>query len=132
MNDPRPDVGSEISRWRREASEELRAAEVVADHDDLPARVAGFHAHLAAEKAIKSLLLRRAVPMPRMHDLLSLQRLLPVDDQARFDVDDLELLNPWTTEGRYPADIADLTGVELAGVLDAARRVVRASLDVDG
>lgn len=132
MSEPGPDVGSEISRWRREASEELRTAEVVADHDDLPARVAGFHAHLAAEKAIKSLLLRRFVTMPRMHDLLALQRLLPLDDQARFDGDDLELLNPWTTEGRYPADIADLTGDEPAGVLNAAHRVVRAALDVGG
>lgn len=132
MSEPRPEVGSEIGRWRQEASEELRAAEVVADHDDLPARVAGFHAHLADEKALKSLLLRRSVAMPRMHDLVALHRLLPVDDQARFDVDDLELLNPWTTEGRYPADIADLTGDELAGVLNAARCVVRAALDVDG
>lgn len=53
MTDPQhdPDLAS---RWQREAAEELRAAEVVAAHDELPDRVAGFHAHLAPEKALKA------------------------------------------------------------------------------
>jgi hypothetical protein len=49
MTEPRPELG-EAERWRREADEELRAAQVVAEHPELPDRVAGFHAHLAAEK----------------------------------------------------------------------------------
>lgn len=107
MSDRRPE-GDVASRWRRESSEELRAAEVVAAHDEVPDRVAGFHAHLAAEKALKSLLIVRGVEVPRIHDLIGLHRLLPEIDQARFDPTDLELLNPWTIEGRYPADLPDV------------------------
>lgn len=107
-------------------------AEIIASHAEIPDRVAGFHAHLAAEKALKCLLLERSVSMPRIHDLIGLHRLLPVDDQARFDEDDLEFLNPWTIEGRYPADIAD--DVDLDGVLAAAGRVVEiaCSPEADG
>jgi HEPN domain-containing protein len=125
MSDRQPE--DEIaSRWRREASEELRAAEVVAAHDEVPDRVAGFHAHLAAEKALKSLLIDRGVEVPRVHDLIGLHRLLPEMDQARFDPADLELLNPWTIEGRYPADLPDVDDVVLDETLAAAKRVLGA------
>ena len=100
MSEPRPDLG-EAERWRREADEELRAARVIAEHPELPDRVAGFHAHLAAEKALKSLLIGRGVSLPRIHDLVGLRALLPAADQSLFSDDDLELLNPWTIEGRY-------------------------------
>ena len=122
MSDRQPD-GDIASRWRREAREELRAAEVVAAHGEVPDRVAGFHAHLAAEKALKSLLIERGVEVPRIHDQIGLQRLLPEMDQAGFDPADLELLNPWTIEGRYPADLPDVDDAVLQQTLAAARRV---------
>ncbi len=54
-----------------------------------------------------------------------LRSLLPVADQLRLDVGDLEILNPWTIDGRYPADIAEVQSEELLEVLAAARRVMR-------
>jgi hypothetical protein len=60
MSDRQPE-GDIASRWRREAREELRAAEVVAAHDEVLDRVAGFHARLAAERALKSMLIDRGV-----------------------------------------------------------------------
>jgi HEPN domain-containing protein len=125
MSDRQPE-GDIASRWRREASEELRAAEVVAAHDEVPDRVAGFHAYLAAEKALKSLLIDRGVEVPRIHDLIGLHRLLPEMDQVRFAPADLEMLNPWTIEGRYPADLPDVDNVVLDETLAAARRIVTA------
>lgn len=108
-----PDQG-EAERWAREADEELRAATVIAEHVEIPGRVAGFHAHLAAEKAMKALLIRRGVALPRIHDLIELQRLLSIEDGDGFQVADLELLNPWTIDGRYPADIGDAAPGEIA------------------
>jgi HEPN domain-containing protein len=114
----------EADRWEREAREDLRTAEVIAAHDELPDRAAGFHAHLAAEKALKALLIRRRIPAPRIHDLIGLRAMLGTEDADAFDLLDLELLNPWTIEGRYPADLPD--DAELDEVLAAARRVVDA------
>lgn len=126
MTDPQPDVDV-ATRWLREAAEELRAAEVVAAHEELPDRVAGFHAHLAAEKALKAILIRLDVEVPRMHDLIGLHRLLPESEQGRFDGSDLEALNPWTIEGRYPADLPDSDRSMIEESLAAARRVLDAA-----
>lgn len=72
MSDQPPEH-DEADRWWCEAGEELRAAEVIAGHSELPDRVAGCHAHLAAERALKSLLIRRgvAVPCPSDHRAFS-------------------------------------------------------------
>jgi HEPN domain-containing protein len=50
--------------------------------------------HLAAEKALKSLLIQLGIEVPRIHDLVGLHRLLPETDQGRFVAADLEALNP--------------------------------------
>ena len=115
--------GDIASRWRREAREELRAAAVVAARSRIGSPGS---THLAAEKALKSMLIDRGVEVPRIHDLIGLRRLLPEVDQARFDPSDLELLNPWTIEGRYPADLPDVDDVVLDETLAAARRIVTA------
>lgn len=89
--------------------------------------MAGFHAHLAAEKAVKAVLIRLGVEVPRIHDLVGLHRLLPESEQARFDGSDLEALNPWTIEGRYPADLPDSDRSMIGEALAAARRVLDAA-----
>lgn len=131
MNGPPPDEDA-AARWRREAREELRAAEVMAAHDEVPDRVAGFHAHLAAEKALKSLLIELGIEVPRIHDLIGLHRLLPETAQVRFAGADLEVLNPWTIEGRYPADLPEVDDAVLDETLAAAERVLDAVVDDGG
>jgi HEPN domain-containing protein len=124
-----PPEHHESKRWRQEAHEELRTAELLAGHGEIPERVIGFHAHLAAEKALKSLLIERGVIVPRLHDLIELQSLLPHTDADRFSVAGLELLNPWAIEGRYPSD-SDASEQEVREVLAAAARVVATVADL--
>lgn len=61
MNEQPPEAIDEARRWLGEASEELDVADVLAAETKLPARAACFHAHLAAEKALKGLLIARDV-----------------------------------------------------------------------
>ncbi|MGH9023976.1 MAG: HEPN domain-containing protein [Acidimicrobiia bacterium] len=96
---------------------------------DVPARIACFLAHLAAEKALKALLIDVGVAFPRIHNLLRLAALLPDPLQEMFDPGDLAQLNPWVIEGRYPDDAIDASAdvanilVELAAkVLASAQR----------
>ena len=51
----------------------------------------------------------------------------PTIDQQRFMGDDLDELNPWTIEGRYPADLGDVARRHITTLLEAADRVVRAA-----
>jgi len=117
----RPEAEHEIGRWLHEAQEELRVSRYLSQAEELPARAACFHAHLAAEKALKALVLRTGSAIPRVHDLVVLERMLPQHLRSLVDPDDLDLLNPWTIEGRYPAEVAEK---RIADIVHAAGRVV--------
>jgi HEPN domain-containing protein len=95
--------------------------------EELPARAACFHAHLAAEKALKALVLHAGSAIPRVHDLVVLERMLPAVRRSLIDPDDLDLLNPWAIAGRYPADLAEVAGKRIADIVQAAGRVVAAA-----
>jgi len=124
MSDPSPDDIAESARWLGEAAEELRAAERLSGDEDIPARIPCFHAHLAAEKAIKALMIRRGIVVPRIHDLGRLADTLPPDDRSALADADLELLTPWTIDGRYPADLIEVDRETMRDVLDAASRIL--------
>jgi len=126
MSGPQPDptTRAEARRWMGEADEELRVAISLQRDESLPARAACFHAHPAAEKALKGLLIDRSIVLPRIHDLLALHAMLAVDDQQLFAAADLDALNPWTLEGRYPSDMADAAADRVGALLNAATRVV--------
>lgn len=131
MSDPPDSSRAEAKRWLRQAEEDLRTAELVAQREDLPPRVACFLSHLAAEKAIKAWLVSLGIPFPKIHDLVELQRMLPPKERNALRDEDLDLLNPWAIGGRYPGDVVDapralsLELVRAAGrVLDAATSAV--------
>lgn len=122
-----PDVPNDALAWMKQAAEELTAARLLASDGDVPPRLAAFLAHLAAEKALKGTLIARGIAIRRIHDLVVLQRTLPVDDAAAVSSDDIDLLVPWNIAGRYPADLGDtdLSGAA-ASTVDAAGRIVAA------
>lgn len=104
MSDPSPEDLEEAARWLQEAGEELAVAARIASELDLPGRVACFHAHLAVEKAVEALHIRRAVPVRKIHNVVQLVRERPPEGGRRFGRGDLDVLNPWTIDGRYPSD----------------------------
>ena len=103
------DPASIADRWLRWAQEDLKAAEHIADDDEVVPRAACVFAHQAAEKAIKALLVARGTDPPRLHDLDRLAARLPEDDNERFDAIDLPELTRWAIEGRYPDDAEEAT-----------------------
>jgi HEPN domain-containing protein len=124
MSAPTPDEVVEAQRWLREAREELAAAQAMTTHDEVPGRIPCFLAHLAAEKAIKALLIARGVVLVRTHDLRELVAMAPPDSVGSLDEDDLSSLNLWSIKGRYPEDHPDVSPAMAATVLEAAKRVV--------
>lgn len=126
MSGPSPEELIEAAHWLRESEEELRVAERLVAEVDLPGRIACFHAHLAAEKALRALQIRRGVPVRKTHNLVGLAEELPSADAASFEDSDLDALNPWTIDGRYPEDHRDVSHQAATAVLEAARRVISA------
>ncbi len=124
MNELPDTSAAEARRWLAQVDEELLTARRIAADTELPPRIACFLSHLAAEKALKAYLISREVPYPKTHDLADLRALFPTD-LGVADAD-LQWLNPWTIEGRYPGDIPDATKAQAERCVDAAERVVGA------
>jgi HEPN domain-containing protein len=114
----------EARRVLGQAMDELQTARHLAGSSEYPGRIACFLAHLAAEKAIKALLTFRELPYRRIHDLVELVRLLPSDDQYDFAEVDLESLNRWSLDGRYPDVHIDASAETTVLVLEAAEYIV--------
>ena len=92
-------VREEALEWLRAAEDDLEDAKVLLR----AGRYAGaaFHAHQAAEKALRAVIIaaRRELP-PRIHNLLELARILGVRDEKLLEA--LRRLNPHYRVARYP------------------------------
>ena len=75
---PAPDpVITVVREWLRKADHDLTAAaHLLTLGADCPTDTVGFHAQQCAEKCIKALLVFRATPFPRTHDIRLLRALL--------------------------------------------------------
>ena len=123
MSEPRDPRGEEARRLLREAGEECWVATGILNHEKSPPRSACFHAHLAAEKALKATLTIHGIAYRKIHDLLELWESLPSDERNKFDEADLHALLGWDTFGRYERPI-EPTGQEAVDRVDASLRVV--------
>lgn len=121
---PEEEQRAEALRWLDEAKADLASATFQASAKDLPGRIACFLAHLAAEKALKALLISVGFPFARTHDLVALHENLPEAMRARFDPDALASLNPWAIAGRYTADLADADHETATTLIGRAASVV--------
>jgi HEPN domain-containing protein len=89
---------------------------------------ATFHAQQCAEKYLKALLVAHGHAFPRTHDLVALhdlcmQAALPV----RMEADQLDRLNAYAVQVRYPSDDPTLEEAqEAVEIAQAVRRWVRA------
>ena len=74
---PDPDAIREVAgQWLRKAAADLAAATLLLGSDRIDPELAGYHAHQAAEKALKAILVQRGADVPRTHDLARLHALV--------------------------------------------------------
>jgi HEPN domain-containing protein len=130
MTETSPDDVAEAQRWLGEADDELTVVDVLRADSRIPHRATCVHAHLAAEKALKSVVIFRSIPLPRTHDLVRLLQLCPLEDAKLFEANDLTELNPWTIEGRYPADLEEPSNEQLAVLAASAHRIVASARSI--
>lgn len=78
-------------------------------------RIAGFLSRQAAEKALKAGLIALGVHPPQIHGLRQLRNALVAERELEIKLDDLDLLDPWVIDGRYAADLPDVSDAEATG-----------------
>lgn len=134
MNE-QPDFQVELRRWVEKAENDLRNAEYVVNlEDDCPIDTVCFHCQQCAEKYLKALLFFRGIAFPRTHDLVVLINLTSNISGLTLRVEQVQPLNRYSVEGRYPGDWEPIDLREAREALDAARSVrdaVRRIIPID-
>ena len=89
----------------QKAREDLSAAQVLIATEDQADHVIGFHLQQAVEKALKSVLVDRAVEIPRTHDLGYLVELMEsFDIEISEAITSSDWLTPWGVLFRYDSN----------------------------
>ena len=114
---------ADTARWLRYAEEDLITAETFLGHPHVPPRQVCWHAPQAAEKALKAVLIFLQIDFRRTHDLNVLRGLLPKSWQLKTTLPNLEGLNRWAVETRYPNDVRETTETDASGAVEQARAV---------
>jgi HEPN domain-containing protein len=89
----------------QKAREDLSAAQVLVATENQADHVIGFHLQQAVEKALKSLLAKHAIEIPRTHDLGYLIEVLSsLDVEIPATISSSDWLTPWGVLFRYDDD----------------------------
>ncbi len=116
-----PELLRELARWVRYARDDLKIAELILEHDQVP-RAACFNAQQCAEKSIKATLVFLQIPFPKTHDLNRLRDLLPEGWTVK-EMPDLSELSVWAVEPRYPGDLIEATRQDAEAAVVQARSI---------
>jgi HEPN domain-containing protein len=119
-----PDIAAEVLGWVEKAEHDLRNAEfVLTMPEDCPTDTVCFHCQQCAEKYLKALLTLRQVEFPRTHDLVVLLNLLRAETELDVRVEQLQPLNRYSVEARYPGDWDPIDRQEASAALKMAQSV---------
>ena len=107
----------------QKAREDLSAAQVLVATENQADHVIGFHLQQAVEKALKSILAKQAIEIPRTHDLGYLIEVLSNRDvEMPATISSSDWLTPWGVLFRYDDDPA--LSLDRDGALEAATTAI--------
>jgi HEPN domain-containing protein len=121
-----PEEATPAQRWFALALQDLVAARILLADGSAALRIVGFLSQQAVEKALKAGLFAASLSAPKIHGLQQLLGCYREGDAPSVDVDDLDVLDPWVIDGRYAADLPELSAGEASQLLVTATRVVDA------
>jgi len=123
MNDRLPPESPQA--WLVRARSDLALARAALRLPDVLLEDACFHTQQCAEKALKALLVQRAIPFPRTHVVETLLDLLEASGvTVPADVDEALVLTQYAVQTRYPGDWESVTSEEARFALEVANRVL--------
>jgi HEPN domain-containing protein len=112
-------------RWLANARTDLTLASVILEQGpDMDPGACCFHAHQAAEKALKAVIVGQGTEPPSIHNLVALRALMPPDLDVGTSIADLAELSASARGSRY---VTDADGAEDPTWDEAARSVVVAA-----
>lgn len=124
MTEPR-DASRQVRQWVEKAEHDLRNAEhtLTIRDEDCPFDTVCFHAQQCVEKYLKGWLASRRLDVPRSHDLVVLLNLAVAAGLRGPSSPDVQPLNRYTIEARYPGDWDPIDRPEAEQAVATARGV---------
>ena len=124
MTEPRDQL-RQVRQWFEKAEHDLRNAEhtLTIRDEECPFDTVCFHAQQCVEKYLKGWLVFRGMNVPRSHDLVVLLNLAMPTGLRGIPVQDVQPLNRYTIEVRYPGDWDPIDRFEAERAVSVARRV---------
>ncbi len=115
---------SDYLQWIEKAEHDWEAVSVLKRSKKSLKDITLFHCHQVAEKYLKAFLVYHGVTFKKSHDLLYLHHLvMQVIPAAGVFKEDLNFLNDFAVEPRYPGDIIQYTSDMVAEASEACRRI---------
>ncbi len=111
-------------RWLENARADLALAGVALPPGGLYEHLC-FHAHQAAEKSLKAVLLQEGVEFPFTHNLQALFDLLPTELQTPSHIFEAVDLNPYAVATRYPGEFEAVTENDHLDAMRLAEAVIQ-------
>lgn len=110
--------------WIKKAGEDEQSANAISKHKDGAPSTVCFLCQQMAEKYLKALLVFHGINFPKVHDLLELATLL-LDQEPEVEKlrDDLNNLNSYYIETRYPGSYPDFRWIDAKKAVEAASKV---------
>lgn len=123
MTEPH-DASRHVRQWIEKADHDLRNAEhTLTIIDDCPFDTVCFHAQQCVEKYLKGWLTSKRIDFPRTHDLVVLLNLAATTGLRGVKTENVQPLNRYTIEARYPGDWDPIDRDEAKQAVAAARSV---------
>ena len=128
-----PEIIAEVMRWVEKAENDFRNAEyVLTMQENCPYDTVTYHCQQCAEKYLKANLIYRSVDFPRTHDLVVLFNLLQEVEPLNIHIQDVQPLNRYSIESRYPGDwepVDEKEAKSAFGMVRVIRETIRGVLD---
>ena len=116
-------LGTNYSGWLLKAGEDELSIDAIFKGVGAYSTVC-FLSQQMAEKYLKSLIIFNNMSFPKVHDLLELETiLLDIEPEVSHYEHDLDLLNSYYVETRYPGDYPEFTLKEAQEAFEAAKRI---------
>lgn len=120
---PEGQVSGSAVDWLRYAESDLEIARVIQSSRILLEGLC-FHAQQAVEKALKSVLIAHAIPIPRTHNITILLDLFPQNITIPSEVEASASLTGYAVLTRYPSNLEPVTDEEYHEAIHLAETVV--------
>lgn len=114
---------SNYKEWLKKAEEDEEAGKKLLENNG-PFGLACFHFQQMAEKLLKGFLVFHEKEPPRTHDLIDLETVLKgIEPNIENYKKELDLLNSYYIETRYPGDFPEIFTNETKQAFEAAKQL---------